>query len=109
MKFDLGNINKMMKQAQQAQQKMQDVQAGLATREVEASVGGGKVIVKATAAGDIVSIKIDPAVIDPSDPEFLEDLILSGVKQAIEAGRKIAASEMSTVTAGMGLPPGLGF
>jgi nucleoid-associated protein EbfC len=109
MKFDLGNLNKMMKQAQAAQSKMQSAQASLASREVSASVGGGKVVVKGTATGDITSLTIDPSVIDPSDPEFLADLILTGIRQAQEEGRKISAAEMGAITAGLGLPPGLGF
>lgn len=103
------NIAKMMKQAQQMQQKMQSMQAELAEKIVEASVGGGKVTVKANGAGEVLEIKIDPAVIDPDDAEMLEDLVLSGVKQAIEQGKALAAEEMQKVTGGMGLPPGLGF
>jgi nucleoid-associated protein EbfC len=109
MKFDLGNLNKMMKQAQAAQGKMQEVQAALATREVSATVGGGKVVVKGTASGDITALTIDPAVIDPSDPEFLADLILTGIQQTLEEGRKVMATEMKAVTSGLGLPPGMGF
>ena len=101
------NIGKMMKQAQQMQAKMQakmqKVQAELAEREVEASAGGGKVTVVATCAGDVQSIKIDPAIVDPEDVEILEDLVLSGVKQAVEAGRKEMEEEMGKVTGGMGL------
>jgi len=103
------NIMKMMQQAQEMQQKMQTAQESLAKQEVEASVGGGKVTVKGTAAGEITSIKIDPSVIDPDDVEMLEDLVLSGVKQAIEEGRKVMADEMSKVTGGMNLPPGMGL
>lgn len=103
------NIAKMMKQAQQMQKKMGEMQAELATQEVEASVGGGKVTVVGNGAGEIVSIKIDPAVVDPDDVEMLEDLVLSGVKQAIEQGKALSQDEMSKLTAGMGLPPGMGF
>lgn len=103
------NINKMLKQAQQMQTKMQAAQEELSKREVSSSVGGGKVSVTATAAGDVLSIKIDPAVIDPEDPEMLEDLVLSGVRQAIEEGRRIMADEMGKITGGMGMPPGLGM
>lgn len=103
------NINKMLKQAQQMQTKMQAAQEELSKREVSSSVGGGKVSVTATAAGDVLSIKIDPAVIDPEDPEMLEDLVLSGVRQAIEEGRRIMADEMGKITGGMGMPPGLGI
>ena len=103
------NIAKMMKQAQQMQKKMGEMQEELAGREVEASVAGGKVTVRANGAGDVLSIKIDPAVVDAEDVELLEDLVLSAVKQAVEQGKALSANEMSTLTAGMGLPPGLGF
>ncbi|MDB4721997.1 YbaB/EbfC family nucleoid-associated protein [Verrucomicrobiales bacterium] len=100
------NIAKMMKQAQQMQGKMQKVQAELAEQEVEASVGGGKVTVTATCSGDVRSIKIDPQIIDPADSEILEDLILSGVTQAIEQGRKVMEEEMSKITGGLGMGGG---
>ena len=96
----------MMKQAQQMQGKMQKVQADLAEQEVESSVGGGKVIVTATCSGDVRSIKIDPQIIDPEDSEILEDLILSGVTQAIEQGRKVMEEEMSKITGGLGMGGG---
>lgn len=98
------NIQKMLQQAQQMQSKLAGVQADLAKKTVEASAGGGKVTVTATASGDVLSIKIDPAVVDPQDVEMLEDLVLAGVKQAIEDGRTLAAEEMKKVTGGMNLP-----
>ena len=103
------DIAKLMKQAQQMQQKVQQAQESLSSKTVEASVGGGKVTVVATAAGDVLSIKIDPSIVDPSDVEFLEELVLTGVKQAIQEGKTLAASELGKVTGGMGLPPGMGF
>ncbi len=103
------NIAKMMKQAQQMQKKMGEMQGELAAKEVQASVAGGKVTVVANGAGDVLSIKIDPAVVDPEDIELLEDLILSAVKQAIEQGKAMSQAEMGKLTAGLGLPPGLGF
>ncbi len=98
------NIQKMLQQAQQMQSKLAATQAELATKTVEASAGGGKVTVTATGAGDILSIKIDPSVVDPQDVEILEDLVLAGVKQAIEDGRKMAEGEMKKVTGGMNIP-----
>jgi len=103
------NIAKMMKQAQKMQQQVQSMQADLAEKTVEASAGGGKVTVVANGAGEVVSIKIDPAVVDADDVEMLEDLVLSGVKQAIEQGKAFQAEEMEKITGGMGLPPGMGF
>ena len=87
------NIQKLMKQAQQ-----------IALREVEVSVGGDKVKVRATCAGEVLEIKIDPAVVDPSDVEFLEDLVLKGVQEAIEKGKSQAAAEMKKLTGGLGIP-----
>lgn len=103
------NIAKMMKQAQKMQQQLADTQAELANKTVEVTAGGGKITIVATGAGDINSIKISPDIVDPNDVEMLEDLILSGVKLAIAKGRSLAESEMGKISAGMGLPPGLGF
>ena len=69
------NIQKLMKQAQQMQAGLAAKQEELALQTVETSVGGGKVKVIATCAGDVLSIKIDPSVIDPEDAGFLEDLV----------------------------------
>lgn len=103
------NIQKMMKQAQKMQEEMAAAQEKLAEKTVTATSGGGKVTVVANGAGDVVSIKIAKEVIDPEDAEFLEDLVLTAVKKAIEDGKALAQGEMSKLTAGMGLPPGLGF
>ena len=103
------NIQKMMKQAQKMQEQLAQTQAELASKTVEVATGGGKVTVVANAAGDVLSIKISKDVVDPNDVEFLEDMVLTGVQQAIAKGKELAQSEMSKVTAGMGLPPGLGF
>lgn len=103
------NIKKMMQQAQKMQEQMASAQAGLADKVVTATAGGGKVTVTANGAGDVLSIKIDKSVIDPEDVEMLEDLILTGVQKAIGEGKAMAESEMGKLTAGMGLPPGLGF
>ncbi|MEA3207986.1 MAG: nucleoid-associated protein EbfC [Chthoniobacter sp.] len=103
------NLKKMMQQAAKMQEQMQAAQADLADKTVTATAGGGKVTVVANGAGDVLSIKIDKAVVDPEDVEMLEDLILSGVQKAIAEGKEMAQSEMSKLTAGMGLPPGLGL
>jgi DNA-binding YbaB/EbfC family protein len=102
------NLNKLMKQAQKMQEKIAQAQADLAGKTVEVHAAGGKISVVANGAGEIVSIKIAKEIVDPEDVEFLEDAVLSGVKQAIEQGKAIAASEMSKITGGMGVP-GLGL
>ena len=98
------NIAKLMKQAQQMQAGLAAKQEELAIQTVDAAVGGGKVKVIATCAGDILSIKIDPSVIDPADAEFLEELVLKGVQEAITKGKDKAAAEMKKLTGGLGLP-----
>lgn len=103
------NIQKMMREAQKVRSKMASIQEELGRREVEASVGGGAVTVKATCAGEIVSIKISPAAVDPEDITMLEDLVLAGVREALVQGKRIQSEELGKVTAGLGLPPGLGF
>src|SRR5205823_8890599 len=102
------NLNKLMKQAQKMQEKMTRAQAELAEKTVEVNAGGGKVTVVANGAGDVISIKIDKEIVDPEDVEFLEEVVLSGVKSAIELGKALAQSEMTKVTGGLGIP-GLGM
>ncbi len=86
------------------QERMAEAQAELSNKTIEATSGGGKVVVTATGAGDITSIKIDPQVVDPSDVELLEDLVLSAVRQAVEDAKKMAGSEMGKLTGGMKIP-----
>jgi hypothetical protein len=102
------NIAKMMSAAANAQKKMAQIQDDLARREIEASSGGGKVTVKVTGAGDILSIRISPEVVSADDVDLLEDLVLSAVRQATGDAKKLAADEMGKLTAGLGIP-GLPF
>lgn len=97
------NLNKLMKQAQKMQEQMAKTQAELEDKTVEVSAGGGKVMVVANGAGNVLSIKIDKTVVDPEDVEILEDMILSGVQQAISQGKELAGSEMEKITGGLGL------
>ena len=98
------NIAKLMKQAQQMQAGMAAKQEELAKQTVEASVGGDKVKVTANCAGDVLSISIDPSIIDPEDAEFLQDLVFECVKKAIDTGKQKAAEEMKKLTGGLGIP-----
>ena len=97
----------MMAQVQALQEQMAQTQAALAEETVEASVGGGVVKVVANGQQDILSISIQPEVVDPDDVEMLEDLILSAVSEALELSRKLAEERMGGLTSGLGLPPGL--
>ena len=101
------NLNKLMKQAQKMQEQMAKTQAELEEKTVEVNAGGGKVKVVANGAGDVISIKIDKEIVDPNDVDFLEEVVLAGVKDAIEQGKALAQSEMTKITGGMAMP-GLG-
>ncbi len=94
----------MMKQATQLQSKMQELQAELDTIEVEGTAGGGAVRAVAKCDGTIVSVKIDPKVVDPNDVEMLEDLVVGAVANALEIAKKTQTDEMGKVTAGISIP-----
>ena len=101
------DMNKMLQQVQQMQEQMAKAQEELARESVEASVGGGMVVVKASGAGEITEIKISPEAIDPDDPETLQDLILAGVNQALANAQDLAQSKLGDVSGGLkglGLP-----
>ena len=103
------NIQKMMKEAQKMQERLAKAQNDLAEQSLEVSAGGGKVTVSVNGAGDITALKISPDAVDPNDIEMLEDLVLSGVREAQEAARKLQADTMGKVTGGLGGLPGLGI
>src|SRR5271169_2615940 len=100
----MSSIGKMMKQAQRMQQQMEQVQAQLASRTVEATSGGGAVKVTAKCDGSIGAIKIDPQALNPADAQLLEDMILTAVNQALNQAKEISTAEMGKVTAGFNLP-----
>src|SRR3981081_1298613 len=102
------NLNKIMKQAQKMQEQMAKTQADLEDKTVEVQAAGGKVTVVANGSGDVMSIKIAKEIVDPEDVEFLEEAVLSGVKQAISQGKELAQSEMTKITGGLGIG-GLGL
>ena len=98
------DINKLMQQAQQMQEQMAQAQEQLGSETVEASAGGGLVMVRATGNGDITEIKIDPKAIDPDDPELLEDMVLAAVNEALRSAQSLAQSRLGALTGGLGLP-----
>jgi nucleoid-associated protein EbfC len=100
----MSSIGKLMKQAARMQQQMDDVQAQLASRTVEATSGGGAVKVVAKCDGTIASIKIDPQALNPADVSLLEDMVIGAANQALTQAREIANSEMGKITQGLGLP-----
>lgn len=103
---DMGNL---LKQAQQLQTKMARLQEELEEKTVEASSGGGMVTVVFNGRQEILSINIEPEVIDPDDQEMLQDLILAAINDGLAKARNMVNEEMGKLTGGLNLPniPGL--
>jgi len=103
------NMGNLLKQAQQFQTKMAKLQEELAGRTVEASSGGGMVTVVANGKQEILSITIDPEVVDSDDTEMLQDLILAAVNDALTRAKSMVNEEMGKLTHGLNLPNIPGF
>ena len=101
-----GGMQAMLKQVQKMQEEMQKVQGELGNKTVSEEAGGG--MIKATANGnkEIISVEIDPQVIDKEEKEILEDLVVAAVNKALASASKMAEEEMAKVTKGM-LPQGM--
>ena len=98
------NMQSMIKQAQKMQEDMASMQAELEEREYDVAAGGGVINVKINGKKEILSVKIDPVVVDPDDIETLEDLITAAVNEAIKKVESDSASEMQKITGGMNIP-----
>jgi DNA-binding YbaB/EbfC family protein len=96
------NMQQLMKQAQKMQQQMAEAQAELAATEVTGSAGGGLVSATVTGGGELVSLTIDPKVVDADDVETLQDLVVAAVRDANRAVGELAAEKMGPVTGGLG-------
>jgi DNA-binding YbaB/EbfC family protein len=97
------NMQQMMRQVQKMQAEVARAQEELAAAEVEASAGGGMVSVVVSGAQVVKQIRIDPAAIDPDDPELLADMVLAAVNEGLRAAQELAAQKMGGATAGLDL------
>ena len=97
-------LGDMMKQAQKLQSKMMELQEEMANKMVEATAGGGMVTVVVNGKQEIVSISIDPDVVDRQEIEMLQDLIIAAVNDGIRRSQQIWAEEMKKLTGGMAIP-----
>ncbi len=100
----MSSIGKLMKQAARMQQQMEQIQAQLAAKTVEATSGGGAVKVVAKCDGSLASIKIDPQALNPADAQLVEEMILTAANQALAQAKEISNAEMGKVTSGFNLP-----
>ena len=98
------NMQSMIKQAQKMQEDMAAKQEELEAREYDVAAGGGVVNVKINGKKEILSVKIDPEVVDPDDVETLEDLIIAAMNEAIKTVESVSAEEMAKITGSMNIP-----
>lgn len=106
----LGDMKKLMQQAQKMQDDAAQLQEDLGTDRIEAIAGGGMVTATVNGHGHLVSLKINPVILDPEDAEMVEDLILTAVKEATDKSQSQQQERMKDITGaleGLNLPPGL--
>jgi DNA-binding YbaB/EbfC family protein len=97
----LGNI---LKQAQQMHSKIAQLQEEMAAKTVEASSGGGMVNVVMNGKQEVLSVRIDPEVVNKEDIEMLQDLLAAAVNEAIRKSQEMMAEEMKKITGGLSIP-----
>ena len=100
-------FGEMMRQAKILQEKMAKMQEELGDKVVESSVGGGMVVARANGRQELLSIALEPEVVDPGDIEMLQDLIVAAVNDVLKRSQAMAAEEMSKLTGGLKMPGGL--
>lgn len=96
------NMQQLMRQAQKLQEQMEKAQEELDVREYEATSGGGMVSVKVSGKREVLSLSINPQVVDPEDVDMLQDLILAAVNEALRKGEETRETEMRKLNPGMG-------
>jgi nucleoid-associated protein EbfC len=103
------NMGQLMKQAQQFQTKMAKLQEELGGKTVEASAGGGMVNVVVNGKQEVLSIRIEPEVVDPADVDMLQDLVLAAVNDGLAKSQEMVKQGMGELTGGMNIPglPGM--
>ena len=105
----MADFSKILEQAQQMQSRLEQIQSELATMSVTGSSGGGMVTVDADGKGQITKVRVDPSLVNASDVEMLEDLLLVALRDAQQKSAELAKQEMGKLAGGMGLPFKLPF
>ena len=96
------NVNKMMQQVQKMQAEMQQAQEELARETVTASAGGGAVKATMTGGLELVTLEINPEVLDPEDVEMLQDMVLAAVNESLNSAQELASKRLGGITGGLG-------
>ena len=103
----MNNFNNMIKQAQDLQKKMAEAQEKVETLEAEGISGGGIVKITINGKNNVTSVNIDETAIDKNEKEILEDLLVAAFNDARDKIQRKIADEMSSLTGGIKLPPGM--
>ena len=98
------NMKNMMRQAQQMQMKMQKVQEEIQSMTYESSAGGGMVKAPVQGNGRVLGVEINPIVVDPSDVEMLQDLVVTAINSGFDEISSIGSAKMAEITGGMKIP-----
>ena len=98
------NMQSMIRQAQKMQEDMAAKQEELDAREYEINAGGGVVTVKINGKKEVLSIDLDPEIVDPDDVETLTDLLVAGVNEAIKRVEDTNSAELNKITGSMNMP-----
>jgi nucleoid-associated protein EbfC len=98
------NMGKLLKQAQKMQSQMMKAQEELQKKEIEGTSGGGMVKVVLNGSNQLVSVKLNPEVVDADDVEMLEDLIVAAHANAMEKIKEISESTFGPITGGLSIP-----
>jgi DNA-binding YbaB/EbfC family protein len=101
---NFGNMGNIMNQAKKIQERLAMVQEEMALKTIDGSAGGGMVTVTANGRQEIVSLKIEPEVVNPEDIEMLQDLVQAAVNDALRKSQEMVQQEMSKITGGLKIP-----
>ena len=94
----------MLKQAQKSQAQLAKMQDEMAQKTIEASSGGGMVSVVVNGKQEVISIRIEPEVVNPEDIDMLQDLVLAAVNEGIRKAQEMVSEEMKKLTGGLNIP-----
>lgn len=100
----LGNMGQLMRQAMDLKANMERLKEDLAKERVEASAGGGMVTIAMNGKMEVLSVKIDPEIINPAEPEILETLVAAAVNEATRLAQDRVRDKMSEITGGLDIP-----
>ncbi len=101
---DLGKMSGMLKQAMEVKQNIEALKASLGDERVEASAGGGMVKVVISGTMEVLSVTIDPEVVDRDEVEMLETLVRAAFNEAAQKMKALVKEKMREVAGGIDIP-----